>query len=67
MSLKKRIESEAKSVLRITNQKLVCKDCDNRFDDSKIFGNTSKCFKYQTKPNKVLLGGECDEYVREQD
>lgn len=64
--LKDRVESEAKAIVRITNNDLECKDCLLRYDDSVIFGNTSRCEAYPyKKPNNVLLGGECDEYVKE--
>lgn len=50
---------------RVTNDDLVCKDCLFKYDDSVKLGNTSKCEVYEAKPNEVLLGGECDEYVEE--
>lgn len=59
MSLEKRIESEAKAIRRITNNDLICKDCIYKFDDSKKFGNTSKCQAYKWKPSSILLGGNC--------
>lgn len=50
----------------ITNNDLVCKDCANRWNDDGIPYNTSKCEEYQgRKPNKVLDGGNCDEYIKE--
>lgn len=60
--LKKRIVSEQQCMKRITNNDLACKDCAFVYDDSVKLGNTSKCEKFNVKPNKVLLGGECDEY-----
>lgn len=63
--LKKIIRSEAEACKRITNKDLVCKDCLMRYDDSVIYGNTSICEVYESKPNKILLGGECNEYVKE--
>lgn len=63
--LENRIQSEAKTVMRITNQDLVCKDCKSRFDDRIKFGNTSACKKYDIKPNVVLLGKSCEEYEKE--
>ena len=63
--LKNRIQSEAKTVMRITNQDLVCKDCKSRFDDRVKFGNTSACKKYDLKPNQVLLGKSCEKYEKE--
>lgn len=64
-TLRDRIESEARACRRITNNDLVCKDCIYRLDDSVILGNTSRCKKYSWKPNKVSVGGECDEYKPE--
>ena len=65
-NMRKRIESEARAIVPITNSTLVCKDCVQRFDDSLICGNVSRCEAFPTsKPNGVLLGGECAEYVKE--
>ena len=61
----KRIESESRSVRRITNADLVCRDCIYRLDDSERLGNTSQCKRYISKPNKVLLGRDCEEYRKE--
>lgn len=61
--LKKRIVSEQQCMKRITNNDLVCKSCAFVFDDTVKFGNTSACDKFTTKPNQVLLGGDCDEYA----
>lgn len=61
----KRIESEQTCMRRITNDDLVCKDCKFKYDDAVILGNTSKCAIYESKPNKVILGKECDEYMKE--
>lgn len=63
----KRIESEQQCMKRITNDDLVCKDCIYKFDDSVKLGNTSVCDIYDVKPVKVLLGGVCDEYLKEMD
>lgn len=65
MSIKERIESEARACISITNANLVCKDCKKRFDDTERFGNTSKCEAFISKPNSVLKGGNCDEYIHE--
>lgn len=70
MELKERIESEARSVMRISNDQLVCKDCKFRWDDSEIFGNTSQCGKFPnySKPVGVVFHGEnCPEYQKEGD
>ena len=37
-----------------------------RKDDSMKLGNTSVCKIYDVKPGKVLLGGDCDEYSKEE-
>ena len=63
--LKARVESEAQSVTRITNSMLQCKDCKFRLDDSKIFGNTSRCRRYSLKPSQVIKGGDCIKYIKE--
>ncbi len=60
-----RIKSETRSLIRITNQQLKCKDCIFRFDDSKILGNTSRCEQFPSKPNSVLLGKDCPKYKKE--
>ena len=65
MSMKSRIQSEAKAVSRLTNQDIVCKDCRFRYDDSIKWGNTSTCKRYSIKPNPVILGKSCDEYEKE--
>ena len=65
--MEKRIHSEAEAIVRITNNDLVCKDCQWRSDDTEIFGNTSRCVIYRSKPNQVLLGGKCNGYFAEQD
>lgn len=63
--MKKRIASEQQCAKRITNNDLVCNDCVFALDDSIKLGNTSMCQKYDLKPNKVLLGDDCDEYEQE--
>ena len=67
-----RIDSEARSCSPIRCSDLTCKDCIFMYDDSnpslnghrngngRMRGPTSVCSKYDVKPNKVLLGGECD-------
>lgn len=50
---------------KITNENLVCHDCKLRYEDRVLPCNTSKCEIYETKPDIVLSGGECDEYVEE--
>lgn len=65
-TLEDRIESESRAVVGITNDDLVCKDCVLRFPDAIKLGNVSKCEAYPVrKPVGVLLGGKCNEYVKE--
>lgn len=61
-SLKDRIESESQSVVRVTNEDLMCKDCIFALDDSKSMRYTSQCRMYLLKPSEVLLGGVCKIY-----
>ena len=64
---KRRITSEQRTAIRITNSDLVCRDCLQRLDDNgPLYGNTSKCEAYPyCKPIEVLNGEECAEYVKE--
>lgn len=54
----KKWETEKLGFQPVTNDDLVCHNC--------IYVNPNipvgKCKKYQVKPDKVLLGGECDEH-----
>lgn len=66
--LRKRIESEAKACVGAHNGNMVCVDCVQRYDDSKIPANASKCEAYPNgKPLAIVFGEtkECDEYVKE--
>lgn len=66
--MQKRIESEQRAIVRISNDNIVCKDCRFRLDDSETFGNTSSCDKYpeHTKPFSIILKGEnCEYYEKE--
>lgn len=49
----------------IKNENLICKDCRKKYDDTNMPCNTSKCEAYEMKPDKVLDGGECNEYEPE--
>lgn len=63
--LEKRMESEGKGFVSITNKDLVCIDCKYRRDDSVIFGNVSRCDIYPVrKPNKVIAGQNCNFYEK---
>ena len=46
----------------VTNNDLVCSNCKFAFAD----GPVGMCKKFDVKPNKVLLGGECNEYRKEE-
>lgn len=65
-SLNEKSKKDKLKFNRITNANLVCKDCIDCLDDSKDFANTSKCLAYDLKPDKVLNGGNCEEYVKEE-
>ena len=64
-NLKKRVVSEQQCMKRIANENLICKECIFKYDDTVKLGNTSACEKFTVKPNKVLLGGACDEFKHE--
>ena len=57
-------KSEQRAFMRITNDALKCKDCLYKYDDSIIYGNTSRCSMFSHKTNEILLGGECNKYVK---
>lgn len=65
--LKKRIESEARAIVPITNADMVCKDCVQRCGNSLPFGNAGVCEAFPNgKPIGVMFRGEgCAEYVKE--
>lgn len=64
-SLDKKFKKDKLSFELVTNDDLVCKDCMNRFKDEGMPCNTSKCAKYEVKPDEVLDGGECNEYEKD--
>lgn len=58
--------SEQKAIIGTRNSNLKCKDCSLRYDDSNIYGNVSRCKAYpKHKPQEVLNGGNCFEYIKE--
>ena len=61
----RRIKSESRAAIRVTNKNLVCKDCLFRYNDNAKLGNTSKCAVYKAKPSLILLGGKCEFYKRD--
>ena len=66
--LKDRIENEAKACIGACNANVVCADCVQRYDDSLIPANATKCEAYPNgKPLAIVFGEtkECDEYVKE--
>lgn len=48
----------------ISNDDMVCKDCKHKLDDSVMRGNASKCKRFDIKPVRVFLGGNCLEHER---
>lgn len=64
-SMEQKFKNDKSNFTRITNDDLVCGNCEFRMSDSQIFGNTSRCKKFSLKPNEVLSGGECNEYKKE--
>lgn len=66
--MKARIGSEARACIGCTNDSMVCKDCVQRYDDSVIPANASRCEAYPNgKPLAIVFSEtkECDEYVKE--
>lgn len=64
-SIYEKFQNDKLSFERITNDDLVCRDCRNRFKDEEMPCNTSKCAKFEVKPDEVLDGGDCTEYDKE--
>lgn len=63
--LEDRIKSEQEAAIPTKVKDLVCKDCVFRFNDEVKIGNVSKCAVYESKPNEVLSGGSCNDYIKE--
>lgn len=66
--MQKKIESEAKACIGTCNANMVCADCVQRYDDSVIPANASRCEAYPDgKPLAIVFSEmkECDEYVKE--
>ena len=59
MSLNEKWKKDELVFARITNEKLTCKNCKFKMDDSEIFGNTIKCEQFTVKPRSVLKGSDC--------
>lgn len=45
--------------VRLTNLDLTCRDCKFQLDDAELPQNTSKCQRYNVKPDGVLMKGKC--------
>lgn len=65
IELERKWEDEKVTAKRVTNDSLICKNCIYRFDDSKFFGNTTKCEAYERKPNEVFTKKMCEKYQKE--
>lgn len=65
-ALDEKFQNDNLSFGLITNDDLVCRDCRNRYKDEGMPCNTSVCEKYEIKPDKVLDGGDCNEYEKEE-
>ena len=57
--LKEKWKNDKLGFERISNEKLDCRNCKFKFDDSEMFGNTSKCEVFTLKPIAVIKGGKC--------
>ena len=64
-SMDEKFKKDKLAFNRITNEELVCKDCKNKFEDSQMPCNTTRCKVYKLKPSDVLDGGKCSEYKKE--
>lgn len=50
---------------KITNARLICRDCLFRYDDTIRRANTARCMLLDVKPTPVLLGGKCEKYTKD--
>lgn len=64
-SLDKKFKKDEVKFDLITNDDLVCKDCKSKYEDKNMPCNTSKCKKFEIKPDEVLDGGKCNEYEKD--
>ena len=60
--LDEKFKNDKLKFVQIKNEDLVCKSCRKKYDDTNMPCNTSKCEAFDMKPDKVLDGGDCDEY-----
>ena len=66
MSLDERRKDEELKVERITNKNLICNKCLYKLDDSKVYGNTSRCALYDYKPYTVFNEkSSCKDFYKE--
>ena len=65
-TLDEKFKKDKLTFTQIKNENLVCKDCRNKYDDTDMPCNTSKCEIFEIKPDEVLDGGDCDEYSKEE-
>lgn len=61
-SLDEKFKNDTLKFEQVKNENLICEDCKKKYDDTLMPCNTSKCEAFDVKPNKVLDGGDCDEY-----
>lgn len=64
-ALDEKFQNDTLKVEQIKNENLICKDCAKKYDDTELPCNTSKCEAFNIKPDEVLDGGDCIEYVQE--
>lgn len=64
-SLDEKFQNDQMKFELVTNKDLICKDCIKKYDDTNLPCNTSKCEAFDVKPDEVLDGGDCIEYVQE--
>lgn len=65
-ALDEKFKKDKLEFAQIKNENLVCKDCRNKYDDTDMPCNTSKCEIFEIKPDEVLDGGDCNEYNKEE-
>lgn len=63
--LDEKLKDEKLFMVRITNNDLICKNCQFRYDDKDIPANTSTCEWYMLKPGEILDGGDCSLFEKE--
>lgn len=57
--LDEKFQKDKLAGVKVTNDDLICSDCVQRYQDT-----VGRCESFPNgKPDGVLLGGECNEYV----